>query len=205
MGAFSFLESAFTPAGTNARRGQENQIRGMSKRLQGLFDSYIPLAQKQIGNQGRVLDSNAQLIQDFMGTLGESGRRAGLSRFNSEVDAQGVSEDAGTDMGLGAAGVDAQTRAGVKANARRGRASAKNKFFADTYDPTNIAARLSAGNNAIGGYLNNSGLPINSANSLFGSVNGQQPVQVQPGLGDYIGQAAASYAGGMGAGKAGKK
>jgi hypothetical protein len=52
--------------------------------------------------------------------------------------------------------------------------------------------------------MNMSNSPMNSLLQLFGAVNGQQPVQVQPGVVDRIAQVAGAYASGQTGGMAGK-
>lgn len=190
----SALESALTGAGTNARRGQENQIKDLAGQLAKLFNANYGNANAQIGRQGATLDSTYQQLQQFLGTLGQGGTNARIANFNANADSQAAQDQAATARELGNAGLGDGAILGANRRSRNAAASAKNGFFAQEYDPTNIANRLQAGQNAAGNWMNMSNSPMNSLLQLFGGVNGQQPVQVQPGLGQQLGQLAATGA-----------
>jgi len=204
MASWNPFEAPFTAPGTNARRGQEKQIRDLAKQLAKLFNANYGNANAQVERQGATLDATYQQLQQLLGTLGQGGTDARIANFNANADSQAAQDQAAIARELGNAGLGDGAILGAKRRSRNAAASAKNGFFAQEYDPTNIANRLQAGQNAAGNWMNMSNSPMNSLLQLFGGVNGQQPVQVQPGVGDYMGQAAAAYFGGMGAGKAGK-
>ena len=202
MSWFSSATEALTTApGTNARRGQEKQIKDLASQLAKLFNANYGNANAQVERQGATLDTTYQQLQQLLGTLGQGGTNARIANFNANADSQAAQDQAATARELGNAGLGDGAILGAKRRSRNAAASAKNGFFAQEYDPTNIANRLQAGQNAAGNWMNMSNSPMNSLLQLFGGVNGQQPVQVLPGAGDYIKQGAQMYASSQTGGK----
>jgi hypothetical protein len=186
----SALSSAFTPAGTNAKRSQEKYIRELASKLGDQFNLNIGNASAQVGRQGQVLDTSFQQLMNLLGATNAGGSANRVSQFNASADAQAAEEEANAARELGQYGLGDGAVLGAKRKARNTAANAKNQFFSQEYDPANIANRLNATNGAASNWMGMSSQPMNSLLALFGGVNSQQPVQVQPGLGQTFGQLA---------------
>jgi len=184
------LKSAFTPGGTAAKRSQEEYIRSLASKLGDLFNQNIGNANAQVGRQGQVLDTSFQQIMNLLGATNAGGSANRVSQFNASADAQAAEEEANAARELGQYGLGDGAVLGAKRKARNTAANAKNQFFSQEYDPANIANRLNATNGAASNWMGMSSQPMNSLLALFGGVNSQQPVQVQPGLGQTFGQLA---------------
>jgi hypothetical protein len=186
----SVFSSMATPAGTNAKRSQEKYIRELANKLGDQFNLNIGNASAQVGRQGQVLDTTFQQLMNLLGATNAGGSANRVSQFNASADAQAAEEEANAARELGQYGLGDGAVLGAKRKARNTAANAKNQFFSQEFDPANIANRLNATNGAAAGWMGMSSQPMNNLLQLFGGVNSQQPVQVQPGIGQTFGQLA---------------
>jgi hypothetical protein len=198
MGFFDSIadafESALTPAGTNARRSQEADIRGMSKEALALFRLLAPMVRRQM-----QFRQSMQGVQDAALTTGLSGtgpgaRDARIDRYGEQVDdatlkAMKRAALIAKQQGLGDGGLFADI-----GNIEQQGAIAKNQYAAEQFSPEGYGRDAAAVFDLFQRHGANQS-DLAQLFSLFGGiVNGQQPVQVQPGIGQVLGQIAGDYA-----------
>ena len=81
----SFIESALTPAGTNARRSQENQQASIANQYADLFKSSVPLVQGQLDFAKSVQPQYNGALQSYIQSMTPQAVDADLARFNSKA------------------------------------------------------------------------------------------------------------------------
>lgn len=187
----SAIQSAFTPAGTNARRDQEagqksvaDQAREIAQRSGANYDSVLKYLQSKQGNVQGGIDALGRMTT--LGGLRDQALRAGNTARSQAMSQQVPLQYAGNP---------------ALANAYRGRAmnaatGMQNQALRDSTSPMAQTQALMQLLQAMSSYQNNAYTPYGQASGL---VYGQPQVQVQPGLMDQIGPIIGMLAGGKSA------
>jgi hypothetical protein len=175
----SALQSAFTPAGTNARRDQEagqksvaDQARDIAKRSGTNYDSVLKYLQSKQGNVQGGIDALGRMTT--RGGLRDQALRAGSTARGQAMSSQVPIQYAGNP---------------ALANAYRSRAmnaatGVQNQALQNSTSPLAQTQALMQLLQAMNSYQSQSYAPYGQAAGL---VYGQPQVQVQPGIMDQLG------------------
>lgn len=182
----SFIEDALTPQGTNAAASQNRRNAKLANSLMTLVPGLQELAQKQL-NYGVGLEDKRQAgINQLVSAL-SPGSLAGSVEAQKNSIYSNASEAARRATALAR-----NSGYGLGQNVNLGKQAAlqASNMEQNLYDPQKRAQMLASLIDAI-----SSGQNVNLTNlSQIGStLNGQQPVQVQPGFGQILGNLAATY------------
>ena len=182
----SFIESFLTPSGTNARRKQEQgqqTVGNLGGNIAGGAGADYLSAMKF----GRSLDPQMQSgLQYLANSTSTAGMRDQAIAAGQTARAQAMSRQPTPSLNPYAV-------QGMQASNLNSAQSAENSALNQAYSPSAHAQALQGLMGALGQYKQNYGQDFRLGAS---TVYGQPQVQVQPGILDYAGQLAGSYAGG---------
>jgi hypothetical protein len=186
----SFINSALTPRGTNARRAQEKEQASVSAGAAGLFKGGLPMIQSQQAFAGGLEPQRQEAITSLIRSLSPGSQRAGLERQK-----RAAQQRAFGSMRMMRPGMGAGMQAGARLAAQNQSAMASNdleRMYASPEYQTAIQQTLMQ---AILGGQQISGL--GDLSGLAGLIYGRPGVQVQPGFLESLAPAIGAYVGGL--------
>jgi len=197
----SALQSAFTPSGTNALQGQEAQQAGLTSEYASLLKQLEPfLSQEQNFSDSLVPQQEADASRMLMlASPGNQQARTQMVDNGNFANAAQAAQQA--DQADAAAGLSPALTAGQNQGITNAAAGANNSYNQMINSPQ---YQLSQAQNLLGQISNAQQLPgMGELGQITQGIYGAPTVQVQPGLGSFLGSIAGDYAGGMGRSESG--
>jgi hypothetical protein len=188
----NFVNSIFTPRGTNAREAQEADQGKVSGGYQGLFDALLPYIQDSIKSGGQLEPlRQAEIRRQLM--LASPGNNAARQRmFQNQVFNNAI-RSANTQSSLNrAAGFSGAYNAGARNAAVNQANDLSNKYAAEMYSPDGMMANSQMRLGAIA--QGQSSPQLGMLNNFSEGVYGRPAVQVGQGAAGQIGQLAGTAA-----------
>ena len=192
----SALQSAFTPSGTNALQGQEATQAGLTGDYAALLKQMFPtLQQEQNYSDSLVPTQEADMNRMLMlASPGNDQARAQLYNNAAYSNAAHASKQA--DQADAAAGLSPALEAGQNQGITNAAAASANQYQQMLNSPT---YQLQQAQNLMGQLNQAQQLPgMGELGALTQGIYGAPTVQVQPGLGSFLGELGGSYLGGLG-------
>jgi hypothetical protein len=185
-----FLESWFTPPGTNARNAQQDQIADIMSVLQKRFHQMNPLIQRWIEGRARLMPQAMRAVQELIDAQSPGAIAARIARQGNAADENAAQSARQAALALRASGLGDGAVGGAVAGELANALREKNRYYAYEHSPERQAQSLQAILGAVGGYGALGGNDFNTAMSLGSLINNQQPVLVGAGFGEILGQLA---------------
>lgn len=188
-----FIQSALTPAGTNARQSQVDQQKNATQGAQNALTYLNPLMGQQAGfasslEPGREADVKRML---YLSSPGNTQAREAIYARTAASNAGLASKEAGASES--AQGLSPSYQAGNDVAEANNAASASNAYDQQLESPE---YQLQQANSLAGQYQTDMGIPSQSAyNSAVNTIYGRPQVPVAPGIGSVIGGIAGKVAG----------
>lgn len=185
------MSSIFAAPGASQREDQEQQQKNAGGDAYSLWNQILPGLKNQFKFMGtlepmrqamtnKILAlANPAMYGSLADAVGNKARQAGVAQSNYAAGEFGP--DSGVAKGAFVHGLNSGTQA-------------ENDFMSHILDPATQAQIYGSGLSAI----NNSTPELNQAGQLYGMVQGQHPVTVGKGFGDYLAPVASAWAGGGG-------
>ena len=186
----SFIEDALTPQGTNAAASQNRRNAKLANALMTLVPGLQELAQRQL-TYGTGLEDKRQASLDQLISSLSPGSMAGSIKAQTNSIYSNASEAARRASAM-ARGMGSGYNLGQGINFGKSAALQASNVEQNLYDPQKRAQMLASLVDAIQGGQN---VNLTNLAQIGATLNGQQPVQVQPGFGQILGNMASGIVG----------
>jgi hypothetical protein len=190
----SWLSSAMTKPGQNASDARNKHQSEAEAFLIKLLRGNPDLLQHLLGQQSQIADLTFGGLQDLLANTGASARKSRVASFGATADANAAKSTrdvglTGKSMGLGDG-----LLGGAALSAQNQAATQKNQDYNYENSPQKMSSDFMSGLQGVQGWEGIGAAPGNTLQNAIQQILGLQPLPVGPGLGDFLGQVAGSYA-----------
>jgi len=200
-GIGSALQSAFTPAGTNALQGQEATQAGLTGDYAALLKQMFPSLEAEQNYSDSLVPQEEQDASRMLMLASPGNQQARTQMVNNAAYSNAAQASQQADQADAAAGLSPALEAGQNQGITNAAAGQANQYQQMINSPQ---YQLSQAQNLLGQVNQAQTLPgMGELGQLTQGIYGAPQVQVQPGLGSFLGSIAGDYAGGLGKSESG--
>jgi len=195
-GIGSAIQSAFTPSGTNALQGQEATQAGLTGDYAALLKQMFPSLEAEQNYSDSLVPQEEQDASRMLMLASPGNQQARTQMVNNAAYSNAAQASQQADQADAAAGLSPALEAGQNQGITNAAAGAANQYQQMINSPQ---YQLSQAQNLLGQVNQAQQIPgMGELGQLTQGIYGAPQVQVQPGLGSFLGSMAGDYLGGLG-------
>lgn len=186
------MSSIFVAPGTNAREGQEAQQAAVGSDAKSLWDKLFPTLKNQFGYMASLEPTRQAMTNKILAMANPAVYGGIAAGIGNRARSTGMDN---ANYAAGLYGADSGIAKGAAVHAINSGAQAENDFWSHIMDPATQQQIYGGAISAING----STPALGPAQALYGMVQGQHPITVGKGFGDYLAPIAGAALGNGGA------